>query len=104
VSMLEVGLSPTSGSLVQTRTLGTATGDLSGAIVRPNHKPISRPRWNRRFDGPPLWVTESGDTIFVDPAQLTAKLVAPNLFAVVTYPVSISGGTENSKAPLASSK
>ena len=40
-----------------------------------------------------FWVTESGDTIFVNQAQLTAAPVAPGLFAVVTYPVSISGGT-----------
>src|SRR5437763_321641 len=39
------------------------------------------------------WVTEAGDTIFAAPAQLTAFPVAPGLFAVVTYPVSITGGT-----------
>ena len=45
-----------------------------------------------------FWVTEAGDTIHVDPAQLTAvdlkEFGAPGLFAVVNYPVSISpGGT-----------
>src|SRR2546429_7025975 len=40
------------------------------------------------------WVTDAGDTIFVAPAQLTAFPVAPGLFAVVTYPVSITGGTD----------
>ena len=39
------------------------------------------------------WVTDAGDTIFVAPAQLTAFPVAPELFAIVTYPVSIAGGT-----------
>ena len=39
------------------------------------------------------WVTDAGDTIFVAPAQLTAFPVAPGLFAIVAYPVSITGGT-----------
>jgi hypothetical protein len=39
------------------------------------------------------WGTDAGDAIFVAPAELTASPVTPGLFAVVTYPVSITGGT-----------
>jgi hypothetical protein len=38
-------------------------------------------------------VTETGDTITVAPAQATVAPVGPGLFAVVNYPVQITGGT-----------
>ena len=81
------------GVISADRTLGTATGDLSGAIGVQIISQSPGPGGTTVLTVHHFWVTESGDTIFVDPAQLTAKLVAPNLFAVVTYPVSISGGT-----------
>jgi len=39
------------------------------------------------------FVTETGDIIFVDPAIATSMPVAPGLFAILTYPVHINGGT-----------
>ena len=36
---------------------------------------------------------ETGDTVFVSPAQATVAPVTPTLFAVVTYPIEITGGT-----------
>jgi len=81
------------GVISADRTLGTATGDLRGAIGVQIISQSPGPGGTTVLTVHHFWVTESGDTIFVDPAQLTAKLVAPNLFAVVTYPVSISGGT-----------
>ena len=39
------------------------------------------------------WVTDGGDTILMGVAQATAKPVAEGLFAIVSYPVTISGGT-----------
>ena len=81
------------GVISPDRTLGVATGDLKGAIGVQIVGQTAGPGGTTIFSVHHFWVTESGDTIFVDPAQLTAKPVAPGLFAVVTYPVSISGGT-----------
>jgi len=39
------------------------------------------------------WVTESGDTLAIDPAIATTTAVAPGLYAIVTYPVHLSGGS-----------
>src|SRR5664279_3366486 len=39
------------------------------------------------------WVSESGDIIFLDQATATTTQVAPGLYAVVTYPFHVSGGT-----------
>ena len=36
---------------------------------------------------------ETGDTVLVGPAQATFTPVTPSLFAVVTYPIEITGGT-----------
>ena len=38
-------------------------------------------------------VDETGDAVYVDKARATAVAVAPGLFAVVSYPVRITGGT-----------
>ena len=81
------------GVITPNRTLGTATGDLKGAIGVEILNQSSGPGGTTVFSVHHFWVTEAGDTIFVEPAQLTAAPVAPGLFAVVTYPVSISGGT-----------
>lgn len=84
------------GVITPDRTLGTATGDLKGAIGVQILNPSGSPGPNGTivFSVQHFWVTEAGDTIHVDPAQLTAAEVAPGLFAVVNYPVSISpGGT-----------
>lgn len=81
------------GVISADRTLGTATGDLKGAVGVQIISQVPGPGGTTVLSVHHFWVTEAGDTIFVEPAQLTAKLVAPGLFAVVTYPVSISGGT-----------
>ena len=81
------------GVITSNRTLGTATGDLKGAIGVEILSQSSGPGGTTVFSVHHFWVTEAGDTIFVEPALLTAVPVAPGLFAVVTYPVSISGGT-----------
>ena len=39
------------------------------------------------------WVTETGDTLFFDPATATTLPLSQTLFAIVTYPVHLSGGT-----------
>src|SRR3977135_1830996 len=81
------------GVITADRTLGTATGDLKGAVGVQIVGQSPGLNGTTVFSVHPFWVTVGGATIFVEPAQLTAIPVAPGLFAVVTYPVSISGGT-----------
>ena len=81
------------GVISPDRTLGTATGDLKGAVGVQILSQAPGPNGTTVFAVHHFWVTEAGNTIVVEPAQLTAAPVAPGLFAVVTYPVSISGGT-----------
>jgi stage V sporulation protein SpoVS len=74
-------------------TLGTVTGDLRGA-VGVNIVSISPGAGNTTlFAVQHHWVTESGDTLSLDPATATTTQVAPGLFAIVNYPVHLSGGT-----------
>lgn len=74
-------------------TLGSATGDLKGAVavtildIQPGDNGTTVFTVQHHF------VTETGDALFVDKAQATAAPVAPGLFAVVTYPLRIIGGT-----------
>jgi hypothetical protein len=81
------------GVISSDRTLGTATGGLKGAVGVQILGQAPGPNGTTVFSVHHYWVTDEGDTIFVEPAQLTALPVAPGLFAVVTYPVSINGGT-----------
>ena len=83
------------GGFDQNTTLGTATGDLRGAVTGtilgygpgPNNTVI--------FHIQHHWVTETGDTLFFDPATATVVLVPPSqtMFAIVTDPVHLRGGT-----------
>jgi hypothetical protein len=75
------------------RTLGVATGDLKGAIGVRVVGQSAGDYGTTVFSVEHYWVTDAGDTIFVAPAELTAFPVSPGLFAVVTYPASITGGT-----------
>lgn len=74
-------------------TLGTATGDLRGAVSGSllGYAPGSGN--TVIFHVQHHWVTETGDTLFFDPATATTAQVAPGLFAILTYPVHLSGGT-----------
>ena len=81
------------GVISSDRTLGTATGGLKGAVGVQILGQSAGPNGTTVFSVHHYWVTDEGDTILVEPAKLTALPVAPGLFAVVTYPVSISGGT-----------
>jgi len=83
------------GGFDQNTTLGTATGDLRGAVTGtilgygpgPNNTVI--------FHIQHHWVTETGDTLFFDPATATVVPVPPSqtMFAIVTDPVHLRGGT-----------
>lgn len=75
-------------------TLGTATGDLRGAVSASLlGAPQSGPGGTVVFNIQHHWVTETGETLTIDPAVATTAPLSQTLFAVVTYPVHISGGT-----------
>jgi hypothetical protein len=81
------------GAIDANTTMGTVTGDLRGAV--------GATILSTEASGNTLvlhvqhhWVTESGDTLKVDPAIATTVAVNQSgLYAIVTYPVHISGGT-----------
>ena len=76
------------GAIDATTTMGNATGDLQGAV---SGTILSAEAGV--FHVQHHWVTETGDTIFFDPAVATTIPVSPTVFAIVTYPVHIKGGT-----------
>jgi hypothetical protein len=87
------GVTTNVGVISADRTLGTATGDLKGAVGVQILGESPGPNGTTVFSVQHYFVTDGGDTIFVEPAQLIAVPVAPGLFAVVKYSTSISGGT-----------
>ncbi len=86
------------GAIDQNTTMGTATGDLKGAVSGTLLRVPEQVGNTLVFHVQHHWVTESGDTIYFDPATATTipipQIPMPQtLFAVVTYPVHITGGT-----------
>ena len=74
-------------------TMGTATGDLRGAV---SGTLIGAPVASGNtviFHVQHHWVTETGDTLFFHQATATTVPIAPGLFAILTYPVHLEGGT-----------
>jgi hypothetical protein len=82
------------GAIDQNTTMGTATGDLRGAVSGTLlGAPQPGPDNTVVFHVQHHWVTESGDTLFFDPATATTLPLSQTLFAIVTYPVHLTGGT-----------
>jgi hypothetical protein len=82
------------GAVDQNTTLGTATGDLRGGISATLlGAPQPGPGNTLIFHVQHHWVTEAGDTINSDPATAVTVPLSKTLFAIVTYPVHITGGT-----------
>jgi len=80
---------------VPSTTLGRVTGDLSGAVAATILK-VEPSGNNLVFTTQVHIVTDSGDFIFADEAHATVAEVpgaATPLFAVVSYPFHITGGT-----------
>jgi hypothetical protein len=75
------------GGIDASTTMGPVTGDLKGAVS------ASVLGSNLVFHIQHHWVTESGDTLSFDQAIATTTAVAPGLYAIITYPVHLSGGT-----------
>jgi hypothetical protein len=82
------------GAVDQNTTLGTATGDLRGAVTG-TLLGTPQPGDNNTviFHVQHHWVTESGDTLFFDPAAATTLPLSQFVFAIITYPVHLKGGT-----------
>jgi hypothetical protein len=82
------------GGIDQNTTLGTATGDLKGAVSGTIlGTPGPGANGTVVFHIQHHWVTETGDTLFFDPATATTVPLSQTLFAIVTYPVHLTGGT-----------
>jgi hypothetical protein len=82
------------GGIDQSTTLGTATGDLRGAVTGTIlGTPGPGANGTVVFHVQHHWVTETGDTLFFDPATATTVPLSQTLFAIVTYPIHLTGGT-----------
>jgi hypothetical protein len=82
------------GAIDASTTMGTATGDLRGAV---SGTLLGAPQPGAGgtliFHVQHHWVTETGDTLFFDPATATTAPLPHGLFAILTYPVHLTGGT-----------
>ena len=80
------------GAIDASTTMGPVTGDLKGSVSGTilSTEVIGN---NLVFHIQHHWVTESGDTLSFDPATATSTPVAPGLYAIITYPTHLSGGT-----------
>jgi hypothetical protein len=82
------------GAIDQNTTMGVATGDLRGAVSG-TLLGMPGPGANGTvvFHVQHHWVTESGDTLNFDQATATTAPLSQTLFAIVTYPLHLTGGT-----------
>jgi len=81
------------GGVDQNTTLGTATGDLRGAVAGTVVNVVPGANGTVVFTVQHHWVMEAGDSISSDPAQATTLPLSQTLFAVITYALHITGGT-----------
>ena len=82
------------GAIDANTTMGSATGDLRGAVSGTLlGAPQPGPGSTVVFHVQHHWVTEAGETLLFDPATATTVPLSPTLFAIVTYPVHLTGGT-----------
>jgi len=81
------------GAIDQYTTMGVATGDLRGAVSGTLLGQPLQTGTTVVFHIQHHWVTESGDTLFFDPATATTVPLSQTLFAIVTYPLHLTGGT-----------
>jgi hypothetical protein len=77
----------------QSTTLGSATGDLKGAVTAAILNVSQNPDGTVSFTVQHHLVTDAGDTISFDQATAVTMPLTKSLFAVLDYPVHINGGT-----------
>jgi hypothetical protein len=81
------------GVVNSSTTLGVVDGDLKGAVSATILNVTQGPNGTTIFTVQHHFVTQSGDTMLSDVATATATAVAPGLYAILNYPVHITGGT-----------
>jgi len=81
------------GAIDANTTMGIATGDLRGAVSGTLLGPPQLVSGTVVFHVQHHWVTESGDMLTFDPAVAATAPISQTLFAVITYPVHVTGGT-----------
>jgi hypothetical protein len=82
------------GAIDANTTMGTATGDLRGAVSGTLlGAPVAGAGNTIVFHVQHHLVTETGETLSFDPATATTVPLSPTLFAIVNYPVHLTGGT-----------
>jgi hypothetical protein len=77
----------------QATTMGTVTGDLKGAVAATILATTQNPDGTVSFVVQHHLVTESGDTLFFAQATAVSMPLSATRFAVLSYPVTIQGGT-----------
>ena len=88
-----VGGSLMTNFIAEGTTLGPATGDLSGAVSATLLGMGPGSDGSVVFTVQHHWVTDAGDTIQMRVAEAKATENTPGLFAILSYPVKINGGT-----------
>jgi hypothetical protein len=81
------------GVVDQNTTLGVVDGDLKGAVAATILNVVPEPDGTVVFTVQHHFVTQEGDTIYVSQATATTREVASGLYAILIYPVHITGGT-----------
>ena len=80
------------GGFGDNTTLGVITGDIKGA-VGVQVLGMTTANGTTTVTVQHHLVTETGDTVFIDQAQVIGVFVAPGLFAITNYQIHLSGGT-----------
>lgn len=80
------------GGFGENTTLGVITGDIKGG-VGVQILGMTTSNGTTTVTVQHHLVTEAGDTVFIDQAQVIGVFVAPGLFAVTNYQIHVSGGT-----------
>jgi len=81
------------GAVDASTSLGTVTGDLRGSVAATVLSVAPGKGGTTVFTVQHHWTTESGDTLDIPVAKATTVKVLPELFAVLSYPFTIVGGT-----------
>lgn len=77
----------------QSTTLGVVNGDLKGSVAATILNVSEGSNGTVTFTVQHHFVTDSGDIIVTNQATAITTAVAPGLYAVLSYPVQITGGT-----------